>query len=409
MQLENKIPWNGLLVGVYIFSVPVFSYSESLGLNKIPQLISGLVILSAIYSFIRRQKFNRNLVVVFYSLFTIWSAISYYYSDYNTETESLFTLIKVTIITGCCSYIIKEESEFLTCFFIFFFSIFITSLMNFEDIIQLRGIESLTEEERFAGTFQNANTASLYCLGVIWTGFILLFNMKIRTFVKVVIYTGIVIACTIIIYTGSRKGLLGLGFISITLAWFINKKIGTTFFKRLLIAIVLLICIGLLFIVIYNSPYYFRISTMFSGEVSSVAREYLIKQAIITWLSSYKNFFVGVGYDNFKYYNELYVYSHSTISETLVCTGIIGFFLYFSGLFSNFLIFFGIYKVSDFDTRITIILVFIILLLILFFNFSAVMFDDRLFMPLLGIFYSYALILKRNHENVDNIVSDDPE
>lgn len=115
------------------------------------------------------------------------------------------------------------------------------------------------------------------------------------------------------------------------------------------------------------------------------------------WGSSLKNMIVGVGTDNYRFFNSLNDYSHSTISETLVCTGIIGFGLYFSSFFSIIAGYIKQIRFSNADTKIIIILVLIFLLSFLFFSVTAVMYDDRLFWPLLGMICSYSLAIKEKN------------
>lgn len=397
--MERRSSFGAYLIGIYLFSVPVFAYSGKLGLNVIPQIIGVFLTCYAFYDLTKVRQFPKNRALILYFLFTIWSITCYFFAEYQFETETLFTLIKVTIITLSVASLIKNQSDFYISLSIFFISVFMAVILNIKDILAISNLNEITDNERFAGTFANANTAALYCLAIIWTGFLLLFKQNQSFFFKVLILAGLTLAGLLIIYSGSRKGLLGLGLFSVGLGYFIIKMYGNTALRKIFFIIVVLAGLVTTFLLIYTSPFFYRVLTIFKHEASSDERIYLFTKAINLWSSSLKYFIFGVGVDNFQFYNELKVYSHSTISETLVCTGIVGFGLYFASLFSIFSTYLKVFRKIIYDEKISIIFVLIFLILLLFFNSTAVMLSDRLFWPMLGIISSHGILIDWTIQN----------
>jgi O-antigen ligase len=394
--MKEALSFRSILVGIYLFSVPVFSYSLDLHLNDVPQFIGIILIVYAIYDSLKPHEKNRTKFILFYSLFVIWSVFSYLFVGNYSQPDGIFTLIKVALIIGSTAYLIKTEDDFTYSLSIFFISIFLTVWLNLNDILNLRNINNFGEEERFAGTFSNANTAALFCIAIIWAGITLLFIKKHNFIVRLAIIMGLILACFVIVYSGSRKGLIGLGFFSITIAWFSIKKFGYTFFRKL---IVVSIALGTLFVIlymIYTSPFFNRVSGTLQGDASSAARLYLFKEAISLWHSSVKNLLIGIGINNFQFYNNLNTYSHSTISETLVCTGIVGFALFYLSFFSVFSAYFKVPKNENLDLKINMNLLLIFIIVVLFFSSTAVMYDDKFFLPLLAMISSYVNLIKKN-------------
>lgn len=406
LNITEKPTVGGFLAGIYLFSVPILSYSESLGLFMIPQYIGFLLVLYAVYDLFKSKQFTRSRFALFYVLFTIFSIISYLYSEHKEQTEPILTLVKVMIITVSITQLIKNRMDYSLCLFIFFISIFIALYLNYGEILRMRSSDSFSEEERFAGSFANANTAALYCLAVFWAGFTWLFYVRGKSLLKIIIIPGLLLALLVTLYSGSRKGLLGLGLISVGVAWVTLKLFGTTHFRRVLIGLCILAAMAFLFKFLYHSPFFYRLQGMFEGESSSNVRSELFRQAIAIWSGSLKNLVMGIGINNFKFYNDYFAYSHSTISETLVSTGIIGFVLYFAGFLVSFADYHKLYKMHNSNYQTVVLLNLFMLFLTLFFNSTAVMFDDRLFMPFLGIISAFGLILKKELQHVEDLEND---
>jgi O-antigen ligase len=94
-----------------------------------------------------------------------------------------------------------------------------------------------------------------------------------------------------------------------------------------------------------------------------------------------------------------FTYSHSSITETLVSTGIPGFSLYLGSQIGLYLMLRRLRKLNlPRADRVIVNMVTILFLEWVFFSIFAVMIDNRLLWPLLGAFCGYATHLKRRYE-----------
>lgn len=112
----------------------------------------------------------------------------------------------------------------------------------------------------------------------------------------------------------------------------------------------------------------------------------------------WKTFLAGVGHENFKDMNLLGKYSHSTITETLVASGIFGFLLYFGSLFFLIRHFNKLRKITLGSKHFSTVFLPDSDSTFLFFNTAAVMYDSRDFWPLMGVMSSYGLYISRLDE-----------
>jgi hypothetical protein len=383
--MENKISLRGFAVGIYLFSVPVFSFSGELGLNAIPQLIGAALVLYALADIVLTGEIRRNVPLMLYMLFALWSIVPGVFGDYTNETGHMNTLLKVMMITAAVSVLVKHKTDFIISLGLFFASIFITIWLNLDDLMMLRTSAEITGTDRFAGTFANANTAAMFAMTIIWSGFTLLMISRKSALTTPFIILGILLAIMLVIYSGSKKGYLGLALFGLLAAWLVIRKPRKSFMGRIATYFAVAAALSGVMYVLYTSPFFYRVQTMFDEQYSTDSRMYLFQRALFVWGSSPKNFLMGVGLGNFQFYNYLHVYSHSTVAETLACTGLTGFLLYFSSLGSMFILYGKALRVLPPDNRTQVWLVFIMLVLILFFNVTAVLYSSRIFWPLLGI------------------------
>lgn len=396
--MDEKVTLRASLVGLYLLSVPVFSYSSVLGLSIIPQIIGMAVVACAIYDIIINGSITKNIPVFFYFIFAIWSLIPFIFSDYQDDPSSLMTLFKVTIITMSVAVLIKTKKDFNIVIFLFFSSIFVIFLLNRGKIDDLIKSEEITGVDRFSGTLENANKAAIYSMAIIWAAFTIAITIRVHKIVLFILILGVLIASFIIFYSGSRKGIIGLIVLASSLVWVLNRRFGSTFLRRAIITLLSFLALFLLFhLIIYNSPFLNRYLNMISGTDSSFqTRKFLIIEAISVWSYSLKNMLLGIGISNFRYYNDLQLFSHSTITETLVCSGLIGFVLYFSSFGSIFVSSFEAYKVISQREKIQVILIFVFLIMLFLFSMASVLLSDRLFWPLLGVISAHVINLKNN-------------
>ena len=395
--LQKKASLGSYFVGAYLFSVPAFSYSETLNLTFIPQLIAACVVILAIFDILQTGKFNLSTSIKLYGYFVLWTVIAFILAGDWTYGESLFTLIKVGFIVLAVSQLIKNEKDFLMAVMIFNFSIILVFYFNRDLISNLQKASRVSGDDRFAGTLTNSNAAAMYALSILWSGITLLFSKETKQILKLVTVITIAISLWMIIYSGSKKGLIGVILFAMFTGWLFIQENKHSFWKTMLASIMALSLIGVTIFYVYNSPFFERMETMINGDTHSTAhRIYLINAAIDTWLDGGKTFLAGVGHENFKDMNLLGKYSHSTITETLVASGIIGFLLYFGSLFFMIRQFNHLRNITLGSGHFsTVFFCLILILLFLFFNSAAVMYDSRDFWPLMGVMSSYGLYISK--------------
>lgn len=375
------------LVGAYLFSVPAFAYSESYGLLIIPQITGVLLVAYAILDILRNQRAIIPLDIQLYGLMGLWAVITFFMgaSAGKGGTLSLGTLIKVAIATLACGQLIKDENDLFTALKIFVFSILFVYYQNMGDLQYLRMADKITEMDRFAGTLTNANTAAIFSLTVIWASGLLLLVSRKGFFRGALYLIPIGISLIIIYYSGSKKGLIGIGLFVMFFARLLYIR-QRAFFRKSLILLVSFSLIIIAGYFIYTSPFFFRMEQLFSGgSVADANRLQLAKEAINVWLMNWRTFFMGVGYDNFRLFSSLQAYAHSTPLELLASNGLIGFSLFAGFLVLLFRKFYYLYRHAlNQESKSVFFASLIFLFTYSFFMMTAVLHDSRELLPILG-------------------------
>jgi O-antigen ligase len=395
----RKTSLGSFLVGAYLFSVPTFAYSADLGLNLFPQVLGLVVIFYASLDFFQTRQINIPYEIYLYALFVFWLTYTYFLAGEFQNFDSLFTSIKVGLITLGITQLIKSDADFYNAILIYGLSIPFVACLNYETIIYLSVAEKITGLNRFEGTLSNANNAAMYAITVVWIFFVLLLRRKINLVFKLFFIAFIGIAFFILFFSGSKKGFIGIALFVILEAWLFIQKYKSSFIK---LTITIIMSIGLIAATvyfIYSSPFFYRLLKMLQGtDISSSSdRLYLFKSAINLWINSIHNLFLGIGHGNFQYHNILGLYSHSTISEILVSSGIIGFFIYFGSLVILLKNLYIQSKLAFMTTNFQPLFSCVIFILIfLSFNATAVLYSDRGMWPLIGVIASYSLVIKKH-------------
>lgn len=401
-----KPRWGAYLIGAYLFSVPAFAYSDSSGLLIIPQVTGALLVGYALFDLLGSLNISIPGEVGLYGLMGLWAVITFYFGASASEwgTPSLGTLTKVVIATLACAQLIKDDDDLFIALKIFVFSILFVYYQNMGDIQYLRMAGYVTEEDRFAGTLTNANTAAIFSLTVIWAAILLLLRSRKGLLRGALFFAPIGTALLIIYYSGSKKGLIGLGLFVLFITRLLYIRQHATFFRRSLIILISCFLIIIAGYFIYTSPFFFRMEQLFSGisNPSDINRLDLAREAVNVWLMNWKTFFIGVGYDNFWTYSSLGTYAHSTPLELLASNGIIGFSLFMGFLFLLFRKFIFLYR-QTFNEELKIIFFAVIIFLSIysFFMMFAVLHDSRELLPILGClaaFGKYHLRLLRQSQ-----------
>jgi len=390
LRLEGSFnpPLRAYLCGAYLFSVPVFSYSEALGLMFIPQILGAILVAFALLDVVSGLRITVPLEIGLYGLLGLWAGITYYLIGNVSAAGnlSLGSLLKVSAATLACAQLIKNENDFFIALRVFTWSILAVYYLNREDLNYLRFAGKFTADGRFAGTFANANVAAIFALTVIWSSILLLAHSHKRSMQNAVYGIPIGVSLLIIYYSGSKKGLFGLGLFVIFATRLLKSRQNRTVFQKVFpiaLSIMLILFVGYF---IYTSPYFFRIQQLSAGgDEGDVIRFQLFKEALSTWLMNERTFVMGVGHDNFRNFSAYQDYSHSTPFELLASNGIVGFVLFLGFLGLLFRRFIRLYKI-DFECKYKNLYFAIVSYLFIFsiFLVGAILHESRELIPILG-------------------------
>jgi O-antigen ligase len=377
-----------IVVGAYLFSVPSFAYSDSLGLLYIPQIMGAVVLLYAVFDILKDLHISIPWEVTLYGFLGLlaWITALLATSTIESQNQHLGSLLKVVIATLACAQLIKDQNDLLLALRIFVISILLVFFQNLSELRYLSILDKIPENSRFAGTLTNANIAAMYSLAVIWASMLLVMRKGLKLITKSLYAIPIGIALVIIYYSGSKKGLIGIGVFSLFITRLLYIRYQSNPRKRILAILFSVVIIGMAGYFVYRSPFLFRMGQFLSGEsVSDLNRLELAKDAIQVWLTNLRTFLVGVGYENFRFYSTLRDFAHSTPFELLASSGFIGFCIFMTFLAALFYRFIRIYrKVRSDETKSVAYATLIFLSLFFIFMFGGVLHDSRELVPILG-------------------------
>ena len=385
---------SGYLVGSYLFSVAAFGLSDIFGLLIIPQILGAALVGYALYDILGTFRVKIPVEIGLFGLLGLWAAFTHFIGPRAGEglTPGLGTLLKVVVATLACSQLIKTDADLFLALKMFVFSVLFVYYQNVGEIGYLRMAGQVTEDDRFAGTLSNANTAAIFSLTIVWAAILLLVRSKRPLSSGWVYFPSIGVSLVIIYYSGSKKGLIGLALLVLFVTRLLYQRQEKTVLRRGLIVLVSAALIILAAYFIYTSPFFFRMEQLFAGisNASDVNRYDLAREAIQVWLMNWRTFLVGVGFDNFWTFSRLGVYAHSTPLELLASTGIVGCALFLGFLALIFRKFLRLYKwAADAGPKSVYFAIVILLLIYTFFMATAVLYDAKELLPILGCLAGY--------------------
>lgn len=394
------------LVGIQLASVIIFS-SWSLETSWIPQAIALPIIL--IFGF--QTLFHRRLTlykpIEMYSLWIIWAILTLVIAGAFSmiTSDSIITLVKLLLITFIYSNIVESRRDLVVIALVVFLGYWIAIALSWDELDTIRDhIQTPEYTQRLYGVAGNPNLLALYTIVMI-TLVLVLLGTPIKTALKFLLFPFLPALLYILNMVGSRKGFLALPLTILVWFYFLHfarfKSITIQGKISLLILSLFMVVSG--WVTIRTSPHFKRFAVLldFSAkEHSRDERMELFHAGVDMFI--HKPVF-GVGYDRYRV--EVYkyglphdVYSHSTVIETLTCTGIIGFALYYC---SHLLLLRHAVKLrrqllNSYDWY-ALSWIIIMLINILFFSIFCVMTDNRFFWPLTGcmVGYTYKVIVYR--------------
>jgi O-antigen ligase len=304
--------------------VPVFSNSQDLSI--IPQALAALGAVLALLTLVKRVPSVHVAVLAYCGLVLFWGTTLLSEPELWIDYQSL---LKVGLMALACHLVFRSSTQLLLLFGIYCATGVIMLLLNWQQLHALSAsMSALSERDRFAGTFENANAAGIYGVTLMLCGCIIFFNSR-GWWRWPLVVLGLVGGLMICFFSGSRKAMLGLGLLVLVIPWMASRREDAIIYgrsrNRLKMALILVLSLaagGLLF---SQLPFAERLMAPFTegvaAESSSEVRFGMLVKALELW-SAHPLF--GCGFDGFARLSEFGVYSHTTFGEVLCNGGLFG-------------------------------------------------------------------------------------
>lgn len=320
---------------LFFFFVAIFAFMPTARTTdrNIWMAATLLLCLNVAWRLVNRKKIPVDNAIGWYLLVVMWGAISCIWS-LNTSQFELYVLLYASVIivgTLCVAAYISDEADVDRVMMLIIVAGCIAGLRfcwytPWDSILKsgyyMRGtFGSLLDDV----TNYNNYTSHLCIINII-AGYYAIVKKKKWCYIA---YT---LLFAILIFGGSRKNLVVIPLITIYFA--ISSGSVSNKLRNFLLSLAVVICgFYALMTLDFLSQIRDTFFQMITGVSSSIAtdastqeRLYLIDTAKQVW---WDHPILGVGWDNFRYYNGLHVYAHNSYFELLACTGIIGFCLYY--------------------------------------------------------------------------------
>lgn len=406
---EGKLPtFLGFLTAIYLVSVVTLS-SAILAASWIPQVV-GIVLAVCwlvVGLFIKGQEIRWVWPISLYILFAVWAVTGLFVTTEVTYFTTLITTLgKVAAITWICLQCVRTRRDVLFCYFLLGF----TSL-----VVLYQGIDSIVHSIEFAGqkgakdvragTTLLANANDLGEFGVITLIGVTACVMGYKNTLARIIALGFgVAALYIIAASGSRTAMLGVVTFAAAMYFFHFRKAGAASSgRRVLLVFLSLFLVAASAYFVAKLPFFYRLQEVFSSR-ENLEKEPRVEYFFRAIESTSQHPIIGLGLGGFAL-ARLGVgaggkghYSHSTVSETLSCTGIPGFLLYYGAQFAFFRILQRTRKLSlPKSDKVMVDIIMAHFWVYLFFSTVVAMDSHRLAWPLVGGLLGYIWSLNKRY------------
>ena len=377
-----------ILLFLYVLSILIFDNVRYVKLVYITDVL--MVGYFLIYKLLNKKLvFEFNYFFLFLFLFCILSLASLFWTpNINGASIRVLSLFFILINTFIIYHIIKEFNNLNYIFYAFF--IFI--ILNF---LILNGFLGHQEYYyygfRFQGTTGNPNLVAIYSVFTIFISLFLIINNNKNKVYILFLYLIISFSFILIIYTGSKKGIIFSIFL-ILIYVLINLELSKKLLKRLVILLFIVPIVGYIIINNFISNDLFVVMEKSFNRISEmlliVGNENFIDEStrhrIHLINSAFEKFsenpFLGLGILGFETYEG--VYAHNNYMEILANLGIIGFFIYYMIYIVIF------FKILSIDSKILQFYFFSTLIIMLLMDVALVSYFSKIyFIILISIFY----------------------
>ncbi|MEM4997258.1 O-antigen ligase family protein [Priestia sp. SB1] len=317
--------------------------------NALPILGAGVMGFIILHAFTTRTRLITSFTIelMFWALFVLTSYIFglLIATSYGFLSSALFIFIEFLLLMFGIIYISKHDNNID-----FFINVFILFSLICAITTTFKGVE-YGQGRISMGPDNNPNSLGItMALGVCC----ILFKHNFKKLVfSIISFSAILLLLYVCLLTGSRKSFISV--IAIFVYWFafvIFRDIKSLKFPdkiKGLLSILLVIFLGyqLLVPLFEGSVLIQRLTLLF--ENGSDTREGMYNEAFTFFKQSP---LVGLGFNNFRAVSMFGTYSHSTYSEALACTGIIGCILYFIPYLKLLFNYFGLILSRRLDTEL---------------------------------------------------------
>lgn len=380
-----------VVCGATLAAVPLFSFDAEAGLNWVPQLMSMLLAAAIAMTALREGRFSSTPTgVLLFAAWCAWAGVTLLINPPPAESwTSYFTVLKVAGLTVLASMAIRSRHDLqfvIGCFVASSAPIIIGDSALFGDYLSLGGMAFRTDMlGRYSGRLANANLMALYMLMVAWASVTSCAISSGRH--RWLWLAPVVPALYITLFTGSRKGLLGIPITAyFTYLCLRSKTSGRPRWLAFVAAGILAAVAGW---TVLDSGYAGRLTQLFEPvmESSASTRGLMVSAGVEMWL---EHPFTGAGFDQFRLASWEYglpseTYSHSTVVETLAGTGLIGFALYFGAVTLLIADAFRYMRAARHRDAALALSSLWLMTLFLMFSLFAVAYDNRFAWPLIGV------------------------
>ena len=305
-----------------IGSGPILSTNESLSI--VPQILSllgaGLAALTLLKGI---PRFHISLLA-YVTLVVFWGITLLSDPDLWPYYQSL---LKVCLFAIACYFAFRSRQHLLILFGVYAATGAITVPLNWHQLQALGAsmeVSQLSDKDRFAGTFQNANVASIYGVLLMLSGLIMGFSIK-KWWRWPLTLIGLLAGLLICFFSGSRKGMLGVGLLFLIVPWMAAQSGRNGRRSSLKIIFFVIISLALGGLLLSQLPFTDRLLVPFkegvAAESSSRERFAMLQKAVELWGTSP---LLGCGFEGFRRLSGFDTYSHTTLGEVLCNAGLFG-------------------------------------------------------------------------------------
>jgi len=395
-------------VAIYMVSVITLS-TASEATSWIPQVVGAVVgvMWLVVGVVVKGQPIIWSSPVTSFILFTLWGMTGILVTiDVDFFWGIELTGLKVMAMAWIALQCVRTRKDFLFCCLLIGASSILIMLLGKDTIMHALeytgGREKATA--RASGTLlSNSNDLGQFGVLVCITSGTCLLGYK-SVIMKLVSLAPMVVALYLVAASGSRTAMVGLAAAVVGVYWYHFREAGKGSLIRKVFMILLAVGVmgGSVYFLI-RSPFFFRLAAVFSSS-DAMQDEPRYQYFMRALKAMSENPLFGLGMGGFAA-NRLGVdefgmghYSHSSVSETLSCTGLPGFFLFFGGRY----VFYKLLKrvrnlplpPQDFATVNLIMAYFWALVT---FDIVSVTLQHRLMWPLIGACGGYLWYLNRQY------------